>query len=504
MSEPVNFDLKKINKKTRNLEKSLEDMDKKLKDVLKKFILKLPEAQGIVAAQVETNPEEKARLQAKSEYDNIDDLWKGIAKDGVEPTLDDLIKYISENFSAELEAETIQLENELSILRGECIKTCKESAIELIKLQDEAVRRNDEIIAQEKESLEESRRIKQEKEAEKTRLEAERDAMSDGPDKDDKQAEIDYIVEKINEQNIIIDTLTTGDDSIEKHEEKQAKFKGKIADNKVKITTLMGKQGIDLQQEQQARPIDNNRRRPPAPAGQTRQEGTGGGNRTPQNNSGDSARTNNTPAGNENQTRSDSDSTQTTDNRTPKEIAKDVLRNFRGSSEQIKKLDGMGYGDIAAIIPELSWTDRARLRNALKNRLDELGVDSVDESSHESILDVRKFMSEYGSKTPKEKKEFDDKMQALKYEALLHDARRGNIRRRLASVLSREDERIEQIKAIAIEYGDRKTKIEKQQYNLKSKLRASVGIPLTGADAPQVSRGNKDSRDNVTQREIPD
>lgn len=187
-----------------------------------------------------------------------------------------------------------------------------------------------------------------------------------------------------------------------------------------------------------------------------------------------------------------------------REAARNMLKNFRNNSKQTQMLDGMGYGDIAAMIQHLGPLGRRELRNILKNRAEEPGIDINDlEHVKEEINGLKDFMLHYDEKTPKEIEEFENRMQGLKYAALLQDANRGFIKRTFNRFFNRKDERVNYARQILTEYGDTKVKRTNQRFEFLNKLREGVGKPIS-QQTLENARGNRDSRNQLEQRNVPE
>lgn len=187
-----------------------------------------------------------------------------------------------------------------------------------------------------------------------------------------------------------------------------------------------------------------------------------------------------------------------------KEAARNMLRNFRNDSKQTEMLDGMGYGDIAAMIQYLGPLGRRQLRNILKNRAAEPGIEINDLSNMTGEINALKdFMSHYEEKTPKEIAEFEEKMQGLKYAALLQDADRGFIKRNFNRIFSRKDESVNHARQILTEYGDTRAKRTQQRFDFLNKLREGVGKQKI-QQTPENARGNRDGRNSLEQRNVPE
>ena len=187
-----------------------------------------------------------------------------------------------------------------------------------------------------------------------------------------------------------------------------------------------------------------------------------------------------------------------------REAARNILKNFRNNSKQTELLDGMGYGDIAAMIQHLGPLGRRELRNMLQNRAEEPGIVINDlENMVDEVNDLKDFMSHYDEKTPKEIAEFEEKMQGLKYAALLQDANRGFIKRNINRIFNRQDERVNYARAILTEYSDTKVKRKQQRFGLLNRLREGVGKPEIKQN-PEIVRGNRDSRNPLEQRNVPE
>lgn len=469
------------------MEHDLQGMEVELREVLMDFIREMPEMKSILASET-----------GRSKYSNEADFWLSLAKDGATLAttnlvdivdMDKMLKYIAENYNDGMEGKTKELMTKLEEKRQACVSVCKEKGIELLKKQQEIIKQNEEIIQKENEELTKLKEQLKTENAKKIELEK----VLNGIDANDKNhdakvtratADINACDARIQAAKDGIDKLTVGPDSIEEHKKAQADFKRKLMTNKKSLLELLGKNGIKVQNQNER--SDQN-----------------GGNDTRDTNGGGSGPT----------VREAQEAGIIGEETTPveykkidsREAARNMLRNFRGSSKQMEMLDGMGYGDIAAMIKHLGPIGRRELRNSLKNRADELGItpDNLDDMV-KKINEVRDFMRDYDQKTPLERKEFEENMQKLKYAALLQDANRGFIRRGLSRVFSRSDERVGQAREVLTEYGDKRVKRNNQRFGFLNSLRKGVGKPEIEATKPENYRGNRDSRNALEQRDVPD
>lgn len=436
----------------------------------------------------------------KSDYATKPDFWRGITRTGDLATidLDDLIKYIADNYNEKAmdESRTSKLVNDLKNKKEACIEANKEAAIAIIKQQEKIIAENAKEIQKEKEKLVELQEKLVALEEEKAELEGKEHQYAADPTKKSEFAEVEGKLKsnekKINDVKDNINLLTVYNPSnpgktIAEHEKQQADFIVQMKKNKRDLLELFNQRNEKLQVEnqQENQPVNQQ------PVNRASQEG-GGRFIQPQ-----TAETTETEVAKE------------TTSCNSREDANNILRNLRNSSNQRAMLDDMGYGDIAAMIQYLGPINRLKLRTILKNRADEEGIDIENLKKGElgdlmdASADIEEFMENYGEKTPKEISTFErEVLQKMKYSCLLYDANRGAIRRSFREAFSRNDEVINHLKESMTTYYDGKSKRKQSRFNLMNELRKNVGKSSL-KDTPTPVRGSRNSRNPIEKRGVP-
>ena len=423
------------------------------------------------------------------------DFWISLSKDGTglittpEPLdIDKMTKYVAENYNDSLEGKVEELKTSLEAKRKACVDVCKESAVELLKKQQEIIKQNEEIISREKETLTELKEKLENVKQKKIELESKLDNMApSNPEYINIKTDLDTSIGYMANYQDGLNKLTTGPDSIDEHEKEQAEFKRKLMTNKKYLLDLLKKNKIKVQNPEQEYSSENSNNTRDGGNGilrptvqEAQEEGIIGENTTPIEYQHINSR----------------------------EAARNMLKNFRGSSKQVEMLDGMGYGDIAAMIKHLGPIGRKELRNSLRNRAEELGIDPDDPDALKDIItkidNISNAMKDYNQMTSFERENFEFDIKQLKYAALLQDASRGFIRRGISNIFSRSDERIKQLRDLFTDYADARSKGNNKRFNVLNSLRVAVGKSEVEANKPKNYRGSRDSRNSLEQRNVPD
>ena len=250
--------------------------------------------------------------------------------------------------------------------------------------------------------------------------------------------------------------LTTGPESIETHKDKQSAFRKKLDRTKQEILRLLANEGIQLEDG-------------------TNQE------------QGEAQQGIDKDAAEQSEDQSEYAYLMPTekvaiDNR---RTAKQMLENFRDSSKQKELIDGMGYGDIIQMSKHLGFFQRIELKHMLLNRAEELDItpDTLDDLLTK-IPDMEEKMKNYDKMTRKERAEFDEDMRTIKYATLIREAKRGSLRRNLAKIFSRKDDRINTTSNLLRTYSDRKADISDKRFGFLNGLRTTLG-------KSEISRGSE-------------
>ena len=205
----------------------------------------------------------------KSDYADGYEFWQALSKNG-DPddiVLDDLIKYIADNFNEKAmdESKTNKLLEDLKSIREACTKSCSELALAVLKKQEEIVKENADIITREKQELKRLNEKLEQLKEEQAELEGQEEQHTGIIGHDEELAEVRGKLKanskKMDNVQEKIDMLTVFDSSnpgktIAEQEAQQASFARQMRDNKRKLLELLGKNNIKLQDtENNGRPI---------------------------------------------------------------------------------------------------------------------------------------------------------------------------------------------------------------------------------------------------------
>lgn len=200
MAGTLNFDESAFKFDYLKIESNLKNMESDLINILQEFIQKMPEFQSIINGEA-----------GRSNSTNTIDFWKSISgNDSGIPDIDDLIGYISDNYSEEFKEKAEELVGELGSVREACIKTCKESGEQLIKRQQEMIDQNRQIIEEEENKLHKLQNEVEKLESRKIDLEAEAARYNVGdPRKEKVESKILGCEQHITKKEDEISSLTT-------------------------------------------------------------------------------------------------------------------------------------------------------------------------------------------------------------------------------------------------------------------------------------------------------
>lgn len=473
----VNFDINNFRTRMLDINENMESYEEDVKNVLKHFIESMPELKGII---------DGTRTDETSDYRTKDEFYAGISKenDASNVTIDDLLEYIAENYNektlGDINADA-RISNEVGITKlFEDLTTKREILVEevskiaedLLKDQEEAIKINEKAIKEEKETLrtlEEERETLKQIAIEIKAEEVELDTIS-GDEYEKKLSEF-YKKQKQNEESLKanqekIDMLVSDpDNSIAHHEKEQTDFKITLQRNRKRLLEIFKTNGIKLKTEfEQINTQTSNSETPQ----QVRRRAISV-----------SAQQTQSQHQEEQNTIKQKSVVQLDD----RERAKNMLKNLRHSSsfEQEQMLDGMGYGDISTMIENLGPINRRKFRTILKNRAEAFDI-SIEDLGNKEISDlfmdakqIKKFIDEIETKTPKEIAAFEENLNKTKYGCLLYNAEKGKIKRKFREIFSKKDEQISNTEETLVYYYDRKSELNTKRFNFINQLRGKLG-----------------------------
>ena len=170
MSGVLDFNEDVLKKNASGIKSQKATMNKNISTALKNFIKELPEFKGI------GNPD-------KTDATNEEEPWKSIAKDGKKPTINDLTKYVAENYYVDIEDRAQEMQTKIEAARKSCIQVCRASAKELLDKQRKILAENDRIISEEESTLARLRQDIAKAEAAQEQLQVEHDHETDATKK---------------------------------------------------------------------------------------------------------------------------------------------------------------------------------------------------------------------------------------------------------------------------------------------------------------------------------
>lgn len=447
-----------------NIKANFQTSQDNIKSILEEFIMTMPDFINLSIA-------------GKTDYTSMDDFWSKISKNGVEPDIDDLIKYIEQNYipdidekeNGDIEIHSVEINNLANGIdreRSTLIEGLLKEAKDIISKLETIITNNENIIVEmqeEKASLEAQIKVLKDQLAEQEAIENNATDTDKIMNAKIKVAELQgKLTDRENLITNLDSTINTATDSVAQIRKdllnKKNDLKKFFKDNRIE---LKENEKPDTQQQENGNQQHQN-------------PGNGYYKTAPQQQDAENG------LSNEEKTEFSA--------LPPRDKAKymlKMLQDAKYSKQAIYDLlDREGFGDVMEMSKYLGPVGRKELRTIIQNRADDLAIDlnnmDLNGNAFLTAQEITDFMQDINNKTAKEIREFEARIQIQKYDFLLDSTKKGPLRRFLARVTgNKEFEAIESAGKNLTRYFDNKKEKETKKRIFGDMLRVKVGkIPV--------------------------
>ena len=445
-----------------NIKFNFQTSQDNIRSILEQFIMTMPDFINLSIA-------------GKTDYTDMNDFWMKISKNGVEPDIDDLIKYIEQNYIPDIEEkengeveihsdEISNLANEIDRERNTLIEDLIKEAQDIMIKLEEIINSNEKILT---DMQTEKNALEQEVKGIKDQIKEQEAIVNNATDPDkvtDAKIKVAELQAKLTDRESLIQGLASSINTATKNIEV---IRNDLVNKKKDLKKFFKHNRIELKENEQEQNLQ--------------QQGNGEQQQNPGNGYYQAAPQQQQEEHDNGLTHEEEVNFSNMSSRDKAIHMLKMLQDAKYNKQAIYDLlDREGFGDVMEMSKYLGPVGRKELRTIIQNRADDLAIDlnnmDLNGNAFLTAQEITDFMQNINNKTAKEIREFEARIQSQKYDFLLDSTKKGPLRRFLARVTgNKEFEAIESAGKNLTKYFDDRRQKESKKRSFGDMLRVKVG-----------------------------